>query len=145
MQPKVGISVFIRNRKNQFLLGKRKNSHGDNTWANPGGHLEFGETPEICAKREALEETGLIITNVKLVGVTNDIFQLEDKHYITLHILSDITAGEPELREPHKCEEWKWFHPPNWPKPLFLSIENLFTHGLNWRDGAKLLEGVTPG
>lgn len=30
-------------------------------WLPPGGHLELNETPPECAKREALEETGLEI------------------------------------------------------------------------------------
>lgn len=34
-------------------------------WLPPGGHVEVNETPPECAKREALEETGLEISFVK--------------------------------------------------------------------------------
>jgi ADP-ribose pyrophosphatase YjhB (NUDIX family) len=34
-------------------------------WLPPGGHLEPNELPPECAKREALEETGLIIELIK--------------------------------------------------------------------------------
>jgi ADP-ribose pyrophosphatase YjhB (NUDIX family) len=34
-------------------------------WLPPGGHLELNELPPECAKREVLEETGLIIELIK--------------------------------------------------------------------------------
>ena len=46
--PKVGVGVIVR-REGRILLGKRKGSHGENTWAPPGGHLEFMESVEECA------------------------------------------------------------------------------------------------
>lgn len=86
-RPKVGVGVLIIN-DSKMLLGKRKNSHGQGTWAPPGGHLEFGETLEECAKRELLEETGLIAESVKKLWFTNDIHLQEDKHYITIRAVS---------------------------------------------------------
>lgn len=41
---KVGIGTLLF-RKNKLLFGLRKGSHGNETWGFPGGHLEFGETP----------------------------------------------------------------------------------------------------
>ena len=63
--PRVGVAVVIE-RDGQVLLMKRKNVHGAGTWAVPGGHLEFGETPEECAVRETREEVGIAISGVQI-------------------------------------------------------------------------------
>ena len=34
----------------------------------PGGHVDEGETPDVCAVREAFEETGVRVTNPRLVA-----------------------------------------------------------------------------
>lgn len=112
-------------KDNKVLLGKRKNAHGEGSWSFSGGHLEFNETWEDCAERETMEETGLRIKNIRFGTVTNDIFEAEDKHYITIFMLAAYTFGEARVMEPDKCEEWKWF---NWnmlPRPLFIPIQNL--------------------
>lgn len=83
--PRVGIGVFIWQNK-KFIIGKRKGSHGDGTWTLPGGHLEFGETIEQAAKREAAEEVGVRIKNIKILAVTNDVFKKENKHYVTVWV-----------------------------------------------------------
>jgi 8-oxo-dGTP diphosphatase len=129
-RPKVGVAVIIR-KDNKILLGKRIGSHGAGTWAFPGGHLEFGETPEQCAQREVFEETGLLLENFLRHGYTNDIFNVENKHYITLFIISDLLQGEPKIKEAGKCESWEWFDWNNLPKNLFIPIQNLIQEGFN--------------
>ena len=59
-RPKVGVGVIVT-KNSRVLLGKRKGAHGEATWCFPGGHLEFREKLEDCAKRETLEETGVKI------------------------------------------------------------------------------------
>jgi len=127
-RPETGIGVCIIKR-GKVLLGKRKNSHGSGCWSFPGGHLEMYETWEHCAKREAYEETGIKIKNTKFIGITNDIFAVEKKHYITIFIKADYDLGVLRIREPEKCDEWKWFNWNKLPDPLFLPIENLIRQG----------------
>jgi 8-oxo-dGTP diphosphatase len=123
--PRVGIGVLIFNAKKELLLGQRQNSHGAHTWSPPGGHLEFGESFEDCAIREVTEETSLCIENPLVVGVTNDIFQAENKHYVSIF----LRAAYPETQtvknnEPHKVISWEWFGRDNLPLNLFLPLAN---------------------
>jgi 8-oxo-dGTP diphosphatase len=126
--PKVGVAAIVI-RDGKVLMHQRKNAHGDGTWSFPGGHLEFGESWEDCAKREALEEAGIKLTNVRFGTVTNDIFEKEGKHYITLFMLADLESGEPKVMEPDKCVRWEWVEWDKMPQPVFNPIENLFKMG----------------
>jgi mutator protein MutT len=59
----------IFNEKGEVLLQKRADC---NKWGFPGGAVELGETPEMAAKREVKEETGLDIEVQKLIGIYTD-------------------------------------------------------------------------
>ncbi len=124
--PRVGIGIILFNSKNEILLGKRINSHGESTYGNPGGHLEFGETFEECIIREVLEETNLIIKDPKFLAVTNDVFEKEQKHYISIFLKAHC-LNEHELQnlEPHKVESWQWFALDKLPDNLFLPLQKL--------------------
>lgn len=128
-KPKIGVGVYIR-KDNKILFMLRKSSHGTGTWHPPGGKLEYKESFEECAIREVLEEVNLKIRNVKLMGVTNDIFE-EDEHYITIHMVADYESGLEKIMEPDKCEDLKWFNWDNLPKPLFKSNENFLKLNIN--------------
>jgi len=123
-QVRVGVATIIL-REGAILLGERIGSHGANTWATPGGHLELGESIEDCAKREVLEETGLIVDSIEKFTFTNDIFEKEGKHYVTLFVVASSASGEPQVTEPDKCKQWKWCRLDDLPEPLFLPLINL--------------------
>jgi len=127
-RPKVGVGVIVRKGEN-VLLGKRIGAHGSGTWSFPGGHLEFGEDVFGCAVREVYEETGLAIKNLIRGPYTNDVLEVEQKHYITLFVVGDYGSGMVKVCEPDKCEEWKWYTWDNLPQPLFLPIVHLVQTG----------------
>lgn len=127
-QVRVGVATIIL-RDGAILLGERVGSHGANTWATPGGHLELGESIEDCAKREVLEETGLIVDSIEKFTFTNDIFEKEGKHYVTLFVVASSVSGEPQVTEPDKCKQWKWCRLDDLPEPLFLPLINLLKEG----------------
>ncbi len=113
------MAVFVV-RDGRFLMGRRCNAHGDGTWSLPGGHLEFGESFEETARREVKEETGLSIGEIQFGAVTNDYFESDSRHYVTIWMLASYAGGTATILEPDKCAELGWFDLANLPSPLFL-------------------------
>jgi 8-oxo-dGTP diphosphatase len=127
-EPQVGVGVIIV-RDGKVLLGLRRGSHGSDTWALPGGHLEWGEAVESCARREVKEETGLDLGVVSQGPYTNDVMAAEGKHYVTCFVEAIALAGEAQVLEPTKCERWGWFEWAALPEKLFQPLRTLVQSG----------------
>ena len=72
---------------------KKENDVNKDKWIGIGGKIEEGETPQDCILREAKEETGLSLTDVKYRGIVHfrsDEYEAEDMHLFT----SDAFEGE---------------------------------------------------
>jgi 8-oxo-dGTP diphosphatase len=121
---RVGVAVLIV-KDGQVLLIKRQGSHGAGSWATPGGHIDFGETPEQCGIRETREETGLEVGEPTFRSITNDLFEAEQKHYITIWMEARYISGEPRIAAPREMTEIGWFRWNQLPQPLFLPLANL--------------------
>ena len=123
-RPGVGIATMVL-KDNKVLLGKRHVNpekassllHGEGTWTMPGGKLDFGQDLVRAAKREALEETGIKIKNLKIISLSNDI--VEDAHFLTVGFLCTDFEGEPMVMEPEEITEWQWFPIDKLPYPIF--------------------------
>lgn len=126
-RPLVGVGVLVE-KEGKFLLGQRKGSHCSDTWGLPGGHLEFGETVEECAKRELLEETGLKALSCVLGPWVENTMDDGKKHYITLFVIVNQFEGELQLLEPEKCAGWVWVPRDALPSPLFDPFASLLNH-----------------
>jgi 8-oxo-dGTP diphosphatase len=122
-KPRVGTAIIIT-REDKVLLMKRKGPHGQGTWSTPGGHLDFGETPEQGARREAKEETGIRVGDIRFHALTNDVFPEEGQHYITIWMEGSST-DEPTIASEREISEIGWFAWDALPQPLFLPLENL--------------------
>ena len=85
--PKVGVGVMLF-KDGKVLLTKRKGSHGAGMHSFPGGHLEYMESFEDCAKRETMEEAGIEIQNVRFLRVMN-LKTYAPKHYVDIALVAD--------------------------------------------------------
>lgn len=116
-RPMIGVAVIVTCSKigdGRVLISERLSdrSHGKGYFQLPGGHLEFGETFEECAKRELKEETNLDCQSFDLIYLTNTIFSKDEggpKHYLTLFLRGEIVdPSELKLMEKEKNSEWIW-------------------------------------
>ncbi|MDR3344606.1 MAG: NUDIX domain-containing protein, partial [Oscillospiraceae bacterium] len=106
----VGSGVFIC-KDGRFLLQRRRDNH---LWADHGGCVEIGETPQEAASRELLEETGLTAGKLELLGIYSgeEMFHTYpngDRVYIVAaYWLCEDFEGEP-LDETDETSELQWF------------------------------------
>ncbi|MEW5553458.1 NUDIX domain-containing protein [Peribacillus frigoritolerans] len=133
-----GVAVLVIDQHFRFLMVQ-----SDKKWKFPGGFIEIGETAEEACRRELLEETGITIGNLQLIGVFlgKDYYTKlpnGDEYYpITLaFVTEDIRSGDlkPDDIEIQKVQ---FFKSSAFPKDLSLRdrqifqsfIENLISEG----------------
>ncbi len=127
-QVRVGIGVMIL-KDGKVLLGKRKGSHGAGEYAFPGGHLDYMESFEDCARRETREECGVEIENIRFQFVAN-LRRYKPKHYAHIGLIAGWKSGVPRVLEPEKCDGWQWYDLDRLPHlfgPTALAIDALKT------------------
>jgi len=93
-QPRITVDVIITERGNprRVVMVRRRNPpHG---WALPGGFLDYGESVETGAMREALEETGLSVTLTRQFHVYSEPSRDPRGHTVTFVLVGEA-QGEP--------------------------------------------------
>ena len=118
--PRVGVGVMIV-RDGRVLMARRVSGQRPGWWGWMGGRLEFGETLQACAKREALEEAGVEVGHLRLLCISSII--VEDQHWIDVEFLGDIISGEPHAAAPDELAEWAWYPIDDLPGPIFEPAE----------------------
>jgi len=106
----IGVGAAII-RDGKLLIQKRsQNARTEKgKWEIPGGGIEYGETQEQALKREVKEETCLEIELIELLNVSDHISRKDNQHWIAAVYVCKILSGEPQISEPHKCDDVKWF------------------------------------
>ena len=130
---------------------KKENDVNRDKWIGVGGRFEEGESPEECAKREILEETGLTVNNLFYKGIVTFDCPPYETDYMHLFTSDDFVG---ELKE---CDEGvlEWVNKeelkmlPLWEGDfVFLDLleknEPFFSLKLSYR-GDKLTQAILNG
>jgi len=115
------VDILIQ-RNNRILLIQRKNfPYG---WALPGGFIDYGESAEKAAVREAREETKLEVYNLRLLGVYSK--PDRDPRFHTISVVYTAEArGESKASD--DAADLGWFDRRHLPSPLAFDHKQILT------------------
>jgi 8-oxo-dGTP diphosphatase len=83
--------------------------------------------------REAKEEMGIDVApkQTKFAHLVHAFFHEDGKEYINVFFSVSSWSGEPQIKEPDKCDEMKWFSldglPPNLTPSARMGLQALKT------------------
>ena len=79
-----------------YLISRKNPPLG---WAIPGGFIDYGESAEAAAIREALEETSLVVELVAQFAVYSDPSRDLRQHTMSVVFVARAVAGEPRAED----------------------------------------------
>lgn len=111
------VDVIIQIEKQIVLIERNNPPFG---WALPGGFVDYGESLETAARREALEETGLTLQNLQQFRAYSDP-QRDPRHHTISMVFT--ARGSGQLQAGDDASSAKLFPLDALPEPL------CFDHG----------------
>ncbi len=124
------VAVFLmltreNNGEKEILLQERVNTgYMDNMYDMAcSGHLEKGETLAHATIREAKEEIGIDVKeeDLKMVAI---IHPYQDD-YLNVFFEATKYEGIPQIKEPNKCDDLRWFKINELPENIIVRIRNV--------------------
>lgn len=126
--PTVDIIIQIDGDPEKIVLIERKNKPFG--WALPGGFVDYGETLESAAVREAREETSLDVTLIRQFHSYSDPLRDSRQHTITTVFIAKA-AGQPraadDARKVLVCNPWTL------PEPMAFDHRSIIDDYINKR------------
>ena len=134
-----------------LMMHRTKKGQDENAgkWIGLGGHLEAGESPAECVRREIMEEAGIRVSDLRLRGIITFILPDWGDELTFLYTARTDTEALPECAE----GELKWVpfgdvpSLPLWEGdrvflPLLRTREDCFSLKLVYAPGGRLIESI---
>ena len=104
--PNDSVSIVIFNDKNEILMiHEKRYTVGRLEWEIPAGGIEDGESKEDAARREALEETGCTLKELKYLCAQNPSNGMSD---LTNYVFAARVDTEASIEDVDEVADKKW-------------------------------------
>ncbi len=90
----------------KILLVRRKNDPFKGMLSIPGGFINVGETAEDAMRREAKEETSLVVEPIAILGVYSDPRRDPRMHTLSVTFITRIVEGREDARDDAAALQW---------------------------------------
>jgi 8-oxo-dGTP pyrophosphatase MutT (NUDIX family) len=104
----VGVRLILSQDQTVLLVKHTYQSH----WYLPGGGVKRGETLEEAARREAAEELGAKLGNLRLFGVYTNFYEYKSDHVIVFTCADFALTGKTN----HEIESFDLFRSDDLPE-----------------------------
>ena len=98
--------LISKDNNSKILLVRRKNDPFKGMLSIPGGFVNVGETAEDAMRREAKEETSLIVEPIAILGVYSDPQRDPRMHTISITFITRIVEGNENARDDAAALQW---------------------------------------
>ncbi|NRA66919.1 MAG: NUDIX domain-containing protein [Pseudobacteriovorax sp.] len=129
------VAAIIWKQGKILLARKAKGTSNQGLWEFPGGKLEANESELACAKREILEELGLEVEPISVIGCTS--LSLSRGGQLTLIGVFCRAKESPRSLTDH--DAWEWVTPAHIARYHLAEADKpLVTKTLTFLEGADL-------
>jgi len=110
--PAVAAGVLAEDREGRVLLVRRAKEPARGRLGVPGGFVDVGETAEASARREAREETGIDVEDLRFLGSWPNLYEWRGVAYpvVDLYFTGRVSDGTTASAR-HEVEEVAWLSP----------------------------------
>ena len=123
------VDIIIEVEGGIVLIERKNPPYG---WAIPGGFVDYGESVESCAIREAHEETGLVVHLKDLLYVYSRPDR-DPRHHTLTAVFIATAEGKPVAAD--DAQAAGVFDADSLPGPLVFDHASILTDYFQYRDG----------
>lgn len=129
--PLITVDIIIEINSGIILIERKNPPHG---WALPGGFVDYGESLEASAVREAKEETSQDIQLVEQFHTYSDPDR-DPRHHTVTTVFIAKGFGDPKSADDAK--DIGVFNQQNLPGPIVFDHEKIIDHYFQYKNGVE--------
>ncbi|MDQ7904114.1 NUDIX hydrolase [Phytohabitans sp. ZYX-F-186] len=123
-------TIGIIRRGEEYLFLRRTNDPQKGKWDAVGGFLAPGERAEDCLIREAEEEIGCTVTDIRVIGTYASVYGSTGLETIGIAFLCSLAPGD-DIRLSPENDAYAWFRTDRIPELAFDDVRKATSDALD--------------